>query len=60
MASISALTAIEEYPVCGPAVTSRSAMSMLRDIGLALAVGVSVATLMALVGIVIQRWLSGE
>jgi hypothetical protein len=33
---------------------------MLRDIGLALAVGVSVATLMALVGIVIQRWLSGE
>jgi hypothetical protein len=33
---------------------------MLRDIVLALAVGVSVATLMALVGIVIQRWLNRD
>jgi hypothetical protein len=33
---------------------------MLRDIGLALAVGVGVATLMGVIGIVIQRWLSGD
>jgi hypothetical protein len=33
---------------------------MLRDIGLALAVGVSVATFMALVGLIVQRWLGGD